>query len=189
MDDTAVEKLLVNDWESGLRLTTVPQAMRRLGIADNMDARWRTANRVYALWQSSLETPEKVQEVASAIGLKNSSDREALSQRWLDQVGSWGRASILLTDNEKLVARHMWGQHLQGQPLPRPENTAAALNIPAQEVNDGIQMLTRLGFLTLQGKPTISQYTLAEDADRFLDGLGFYFHTVTLDEQETFGIP
>ncbi len=189
MDENEIERLLVDDWASGLRLTTVPQAMRRLGIADDIDSRWRIADRLYGHWQSSLETSEKVEEVASAIGLKNSSEREALSQRWLEQVGTWGRAPILLTENEKLVARHMWARHLQGQPLPRPENTAAALAIPTQEVKNGIQMLTRLGFLSLPGSSTINGYTLAEDAYRFLEGLGFFFHTVTLDGQETFGIP
>ena len=78
MDEIAIEKLLVDDWASGLRLTTVPQAMRRLGIADEVDARWRMASRFYVDWQSSLETPEKVREVASAVGLKNASDLEAM---------------------------------------------------------------------------------------------------------------
>ena len=188
MDENAIEKLLVDDWASGLRLTTVSQAMRRLGFADDLDTRRRIANRLYGRWQSTLGTPGKVKEVASAIGLKDSSELEALSQRWLAQVGTWGRASIQLTDNEKLIARDIWARHLQEQPLPRPENTAVALAIPTQEVYSGIQMLTRLGFLSIQESP-INGYTLADDADRFLEGLGFSFHTVTLDGQETFGLP
>ena len=52
MDDGAVENLLVKDWASGLRLTTVPQAMGRLGIADDIDYRWRVANNLYGHWQS-----------------------------------------------------------------------------------------------------------------------------------------
>ena len=60
MDDDAIEKLLVNDWASGLRLTTVPQALHRLGFADDMETRWRIADRHYDLWQSTLESPEKV---------------------------------------------------------------------------------------------------------------------------------
>ena len=189
MDENAIEKLLVDDWASGLRITSVPQAMHRLGFADDLDTRWRIANTIYDLWQSTLETPDKVQEVASAVGLKNSAEVEALSQHWLEQVATWGRASILLTDNEKLMARHIWARHLREQPLPRPENIETALNIPTQEVNSGIQMLTRLGFLSLQGSPSIIGYNLAEDADRFHEGLGFSFHTMTLDDDEQFGIP
>ena len=112
--------------------------MGRLGIADDIDYRWRMANNLYGHWQSSLGTPEKVQEVASVIGLSRASDIGALSQRWLDQVESWGRAPILLTENEKLVARHVWTSHLQGQPLPLQENIVLALHIPAPKVDIGI---------------------------------------------------
>ena len=189
MDENAIEKLLVDDWASGLRLTTVPQAMHRLGFADEIETRWHIANRLYDLWQSILASPEKMQSAASAIGLKNSSGLAALSQHWLRQVVNWGRASVLLTNNEKLVARHIWGRHLQGQPMPRPENTAVALDIAAEEVHHAIQMLARLGFLSLPKDRPINGYTLAEDADRFLEGLGFSFHTVTLDGQEQFGVP
>ena len=67
--------------------------MGRLGIADDIDYRWRMANNLYGHWQSSLGTPEKVQEVASVIGPNSASDIGALSQRWLDQVEPWGPAT------------------------------------------------------------------------------------------------
>ena len=189
MDEYAIEKLLFNDWASGLRITTVPQAMQRLGIADDVDTRWRIANRIYDLWQSILASPEKIQSAGSAIGLKNSSGLEGLSQRWLEQVATWGRASILLTDNEKLVARHIWARHSQELQPTRPENIAMDLDISTKEVSSSIRMLTRLGFLSLPGSPSNCGYTLAEDAERFHEGLGFSFHTVTLDDDEQFGIP
>ena len=189
LDENAIEKLLVNDWASGLRITTVFQAMHRLGFADDVDTRWRIADGLYAHWQSTLGSPEKLQEVASAIGLKSSSETETLSQHWQKQVVTWGLASILLTDNEKLIARHIWAHHRQELALPVPENIEVALGIPTPEVSNSIQMLTRLGFLSLQGSQSISGYTLAEDADRFHEGLGFSFHTVTLDDDEQFGIP
>ena len=189
MDEKAIEKLLVDEWASGLRITTVPQVMQRLGFADDMEARWRIADRLYNHWQSILATPEKAQEVMSAIGLEHSYELEVLSQGWLKQVVTWGRASILLTNNEKLAARHIWGRHQQELPMPDSENIATALGIAAKEASDSIQMLTRLGFLCLRNNAPISGYTLAGDADRFHEGLGFSFHTVTLDDDEQFGIP
>lgn len=183
----AIEKLLVNDWASGLRLTTVPQAMHRLGYADEIETRWHIANRLYDRWQSILASPEKMQSAASAIELEDASGLDP--QHWLGQVVTWGRASILLTNNEKLVARNIWNHHLRGQQLPPPENAVAVLDITAEEVDNAIQMLVRLGFLSLpQGRPA-NRYILAEDADRFLEGLGFSFHTVTLNGQEQFGVP
>ena len=50
-------------------------------------------------------------------------------------------------------------------------------------------MLARLGFLTLFGGQSVDTYALAEDYARYLDGLGFSFHTVTLEDDEQFGIP
>ncbi len=86
MDEKAIEKLLVGDWASGLRVTTMPQAMGRLGIIDEVDARWHAANAIYDLWQSVLASPEKLQSTASAIGLTDVAQVGALSQRWLEQV-------------------------------------------------------------------------------------------------------
>ena len=53
-------KLLINDWASGLHITTLPQAMGRLGLADEPDLRWEVANHMDAMWHTSLEIPEKV---------------------------------------------------------------------------------------------------------------------------------
>ena len=92
---------------SGLRITTVPQAMGWLGLADDPDLRWEIANHMDAMWHSSLETPEKVKEVHAAIGLTTEEEAELL-QNWRNQVGNWDKASILLTDNEKLIARLVW---------------------------------------------------------------------------------
>ena len=189
MDEKAVERLLISDWASGLRITTVPQAMSRLGIADDLEARWELANRMGALWHSTLETPEKIREVHSAIGLLADEERAALSQHWREQVGTWDRASILLTENEKLMARHiLWGQR-HGSHLPSPEDIGAAVDIGPEETANGIRILTWLGFLVLPDGRSVDTYTVAEDHARFLDGLGFSFHTVTLDGGERFGIP
>jgi len=107
MGKSDIDKLLINDWASGLRITTVPQAMGRLGLADDPDLRWEITNPMNAMWHSSLETPEKVKEVHAAIGLTTEEEEAGLSRNWGNQVGSWDKASILPTDNEKLIARHI----------------------------------------------------------------------------------
>ena len=189
MDENAVEKLLIGDWASGLRITTVPQAMNRLGFADDLKIRWEMSNRMDALWHSTLETPEKIQAVNSAIGIMTDEERAALAQYWRDQVATWDRASILLTDNEKLIARQILWCQRSGLRRSSPEDIEAALAIGPEETANGIRMLTWLGFLALPDGQPLKNYTLAEDQERFLDGLGFSFHTVTLDDGERFGIP
>jgi len=189
MDEKAVERLLISDWASGLRITTVPQAMSRLGFADDLETRWGMANRMDALWHSTLETPEKVREVNSAIGMMTDEERAALSQHWRNQVATWDRVSILLTDNEKLMARHILWCQKHGSRAPSPEDIGAAVDIGLEETANGIKMLAWLGFLTLPHSQAVDDYTLANGHERFLDGLGFSFHTVTLDDGERFGIP
>ena len=76
----AIESLLIKDWASGLRITTIPQAMRRLGFSDDIDQRWEMANHMDALWHSTLEAPEKIQEVNSAIGLTTAEDQAGLTE-------------------------------------------------------------------------------------------------------------
>ena len=189
MDQNAIEKLLISDWASGLRITTVPQAMRRLGIADDIDQRWAMANHMDALWHSTLEAPEKIQEVNSAIGLTTAEDQAGLTEHWRDQVGSWDRASILLTDNEKLMARHILYRRRYRSSLPSLEDIAASVGTGPEETASGIRMLAKLGFLAFAAVHDVANYSLTEDHGRFLDGLGFSFHTVTLDGDERFGIP
>ncbi len=189
MDKNAIEKLLISDRASGLRITTIPQAMHRLGFSDDLEHRWEMAHRMDALWHSTLETPEKVEAVNSAIGPMNDEDRASLSGHWHDQVGTWDRASILLTDNEKLIARHIpWCQRHGSRP-PSPEDIGAAVGIGPEETANGIRMLSLLGFLVIPNSQPVDDHTLADNHGRFFDGLGFSFHTVTFDDDERFGIP
>ena len=189
MDEKAIEKLLIGDWASGLRITTIPQAMNRLGFADDLEIRWKIVSRMGALWHSTLETPEKVQEINSAIGSVTDEDQAALSQHWRNQVGDWDRTSILLTENEKLIARHILLCQRSGSRLPTPEDIGAAVDTGPEETANGIRMLSLLGFLGIPNGESFDGYILAEDHGRFLDGLGFSFHTLTLADGERFGIP
>ena len=104
-------------------------------------------------------------------------------------MGSWDKASILPTDNEKLIARHILYRQKSRPELPSPGDIAATLGAGPDETDNGILMLARLGFLTLADGQPVNTYSLAADRGRFLDGLGFSFHTVTLDGEQQFGIP
>ena len=142
-----------------------------------------------ALWHSTLESPEKVQEVNSAIGLITAEQQAGLTEHWRDQVGAWDRASILLTDNEKLTARHILYRQRYSSSLPSLEDIGDSVGIGGEETASGIQMLAKLGFLAVPSGQGADGYSLTEDHGRFLEGLGFSFHTVTLDDDERFGIP
>jgi len=97
--------------------------------------------------------------------------------------------SILLTDNEKLMARHILYRQKYSSSLPSPEDIAATVGTGVEETSSGIRVLAKLSFLALPNGQGTDGYSLAEGHSRFLEGLGFSFHTVTLDDDDRFGIP
>lgn len=185
-DAERIESLLLQEWTTGLRLTTIPQAMARLGIKDDLRLRWRVASRLEGIWRDALTSPEKLRQIASALGRPYD---ETQLEGWRQQVGTWSLASVILSENEKLTARYILRHYRQGDPLPPPATIAKALRIPTREVLRALRALGRLGFLSLPNLPSLSNYGLADGHERFLKGLGFFFHTVTLDSGECFGVP
>ena len=187
-----LEDVLTSDWSTGLRLTSIPQAMERLGLPDDPGQRLRLAGRLEDRWRGALLSPEKQREILASLGRLPDevlAGEGAFSQRWLDQVGTWHPASILLSEDEKLVARHILMAHREGSPLPRPEETAAVLGLTVRGVHRGLRMLGLIDFLSIEDGRRAAHYSLSEGHERLLDGLGFSFHTVTLDTGERFGVP
>lgn len=181
-----LERLLLQEWSTGLRLTTIPQAMECLGMAGSLEWRWRVAKQLEGPWRKALLSPGKQRQIAESLGRRF---EEAQVARWRGQVETWGLASILLTENEKLAARHVLWCHRWALGLPSPRETAEAVGIPLGEAQNAIRMLGRLGFLTVADGRRPASFQLAEDHSRFTEGLGFSFHTVTLNSGERFGVP
>jgi len=180
-----LQVFLLQEWSQGMRLTTIPQAIQRLGIADERGLRWRVAKGLEALWRDALTRPERRRAIAQALGRPfDESQLEGFRQ----QVGTWNLASIFLTENEKLMARYIL-MHKESESPPSPANLAGALGVPEPEIHMGLRSLARLGFIVLSGPSRLGRYTLAHDYEKFLKGLGFFFHTVTLDVREQFGVP
>lgn len=185
-DEQRAIQHLLESWGDSLRLTSIPQAMTSVGIQDRPGLRWRIAQRLEDLWRDALTSPEKRAGIAAALGRPFD---ETQIERWREQVETWHLASILLTDDEKLLARHIQMHHQQGGPLPKPVDTARALDIPARKLHNALRLLARVGFVSLPDPRHPASYGLAQGYERLLEGLGFSFHTVTLDTGERFGVP
>lgn len=181
-----LRRLLLQEWSTGLRITTIPQAMERLGIALNVEGRWRLAQQMEGPWREALLSLEKQEEIADALGREF---KEAQQEMWRSQVETWGLASFLLTEREKLAARHILLCHGRGQEHPTPHETAKALRTPLREAQNSFRMLGRLGFISIADGRRPAGYELSAGWDRFTEGLGFSFHTVTLETGERFGVP
>jgi hypothetical protein len=44
-----LQRFLIREWSSGLRLTSIPQAMKSLGIDDDLRIRWRVGRQLEAV--------------------------------------------------------------------------------------------------------------------------------------------
>ncbi|MBI4219305.1 MAG: hypothetical protein HY682_04105 [Chloroflexi bacterium] len=186
MTDAPIENLLIREWKTGARLTTIPQALARLGIPNDSRLRRRIARRLKPRWREVLLSPEKRRRLERALGRPADETRRA---QWEEQVRTWQIASILLTEEEKLLARLMLLKQRRSQPVPDLRELRQALGVSPDAVRRGIRNLAWLGFLNLPDPRRLGQYTLSEGHERFLDGLGFTFHTVELQSGERFGIP
>jgi hypothetical protein len=160
--------------------------MERLGLQDDPRVRWSVAGHVDRLWRGTMTSPEKRRQIAAVLGRPYD---EAMDRPWREQFGSWHLASILLSEDEKLVARYILMHGRRGMALPSLAQTAGAMQSSVQEVSRAIRMLARIGYLTLPDGRRPSEYALAKEHGSVLGGLGFSFHTVTLDTGERFGVP
>ena len=81
-----------------------PLAVRRLGIKDNLRLRWEVGRQLESLWRDALTSPEKRRRITQALGRELDETRD---ERWRKQVETWNLASIVLSEDEKLVARYI----------------------------------------------------------------------------------
>ena len=157
-------------WRMPTRLSTIPQAMNAVGLAQTDPLRWEVAGRLARRWRGRL-----FQARADAWG--------AESERLVDfrsQLRSWGFPSIALTTEERMVGR----APVSAAPVPpSAAGIADRLAMTGEAVEVAFDALARVGFLEGRG----SGYRLKPGYKRLLRGLGLSFHTVTLaDEDDTF---
>ena len=89
----------------------------------------------------------------------------------------WAPSIYVLTNDEKLIARRLVRLWREGARIPQPgEDEWRKSGRGGEQVEDAFEALAWLGFMRKTG----GRYELAESADSFLRGLGFYFHEVVL---------
>jgi hypothetical protein len=144
--DTAVLDLLARRWRRHLDVTTVQQA------------------------QDALALPRDVAQRLRLLGV--------LQQRkaaW-KPVAGYGATplTLTLTEDEKLVARHM----LDGVAFTEACGRTALGEAATRTAR---RVLTATGFL--------SRGRIAPDTSRFLEGTGLQFHTVQVEGEAAFNVP
>ena len=92
----------------------------------------------------------------------------------------WAPSTYVLTNEEKLIARRLVRSRREGNPIPQPgDDEWRKSGRGAEQIEDAFKALAWLGFMRESG----GRYEIAEDAESFLRGVGFYFHEVVLPER------
>ncbi len=182
---------LQSEWRTGLRLTTVAQAMAALGLPEDDELRWQVGRALEAEWRQHRSLPGFLRGMKWLTGrnlvriLRFLPDVLFGFPRLLREARDWNPAVYILTEDEKLIARHILLAPKQSRSAPSVTVMAAAPSLSPEAVMRGQVMLARLGFLV----PLNRSYALAPDHERFSRGLGFNFHTITLATGEVFNVP
>ena len=148
---------LVNDWGQDFSVTSVDIAMAALKVDQSDEARFRIGNHI-----------------------KNHPELHSV-------VRQWGWQTVVLTPNEKLVARAIVNREHDKQRSPSTEDLAKSVGISEQEVKGAVQMLARYGILKREKSVGGIGYVAAET--RYLNWqpwLDFQFHRVALSSGRIF---
>jgi hypothetical protein len=93
----------------------------------------------------------------------------------------WAPSTYVLTNDEKLVARHALRLWHQGKPNPQPsEDEWPRSGWKVAQIEAAFDAMTWLGFM----RKVNGRYELTVNAGSFLKGLGFYFHEVVLTARD-----
>lgn len=157
-------------WRLPTRLSTIPQAMTALGLAEDDPARWDVAAKISRSWRGRLLRAREAQWGAG-------SDR--LNAFW-QQLRTWQFPTIALTSGERLVGAALVGA---APPMPSPGNAGERMHLPAATLEAAYDALARVRILEAGG----DGYRFRSGYRRLLGGLGLSFHTVTVvDDSDTF---
>ncbi len=128
-----------------------------------------------------------VDQAMAAVGLRPSDETRLRIGQYIKQhpelhvvIRRWGWETLVLTPNEKLIARAIINAARQQKPTPALAEIAKAVGISQKEVKGGLQMLERYQILKRDESAGGSGYVVA--ASRYLNWhprLDFVFHRLT----------
>jgi len=156
---TAQEKkvidFLVNDWGNDYSVTSVDIAMEAVGVKPSEETRFRISSHIKA-------HPE-LHEV----------------------IRRWGWVTLVLTPDEKLIARALTNAERDGKPQPTVSEIAKAVGVADAQVDRGLLMLERYEIVQRSATKRAG-YKVVPRYIKWEPRLDFIFHTVSLDSGRQF---
>jgi len=154
--DQKVIDYLIKDWGEDYSVTTVDQALKAVRVESSEETRFRLG--------SYIKAHPELHEV----------------------IRRWGWVTLVLTPEEKLIARAFINAQRDRKPAPSLSELAKAVVIKEPDVKRGIAMLARYEILTKDSKG--AGYAVASRYIKWEPRLDFVFHNLTLDGGRQFSV-
>lgn len=151
-----VIEYLQNDWGKDYSVTSLDIAMEAVGLPPSDEVRFKIGNYIKA-------HPE-LHEV----------------------IRRWGWVTLVLTPNEKLIARALINAARAGEKTPSLAELARAVGISEAEAQRGLEMLQRYEILQREESVGGVGYAVEPHYMNWEPRLDFLFHTVTLSSGRRF---
>jgi hypothetical protein len=147
---------LVSDWGQDFSVTSVDIAMAALKVEQSDETRFRIGSHIKA-------HPE-LHEV----------------------IRRWGWVTLVLTPDEKLIARAMINADRDGKPTPSTPELAKAVGVSEAQVKRGLIILERYEILKKDTSAGNLSYRVMPHYIKWEPRLDFVFHKVSLDNGRQF---
>lgn len=161
-EELAVVGYLIEDWKKRYRVTTVEQGLKASGH------------------HYSTETRLRIGAFLKSVYARNPD--------FSPRVKRWGLDTLILTNEEKLVARGILPRLKQSGVFPSRIELAQTTGITADQADSALDTLYQLGFLDKPESIDKLNYRLSQNYEKFLQGLGFTYHKVILEDGEEFNV-
>jgi len=149
---------LVKDWGEDNSVTSVDIAMNAVKVAPSDETRFRIGNYIKA-------HPE-LHEV----------------------IRRWGWVTLVLTPDEKLIARAIINAERDGKLSPSLSELAKTVGIKEPDVKRGLEMLERYEILSKDSKAGGVGYAVTPRYIKWQPRLDFVFHKMSLDSGRQFNV-
>ena len=149
---------LVKDWGEDYSVTSVDIAMNAVKFAPSDETRFRIGNYIKA-------HPE-LHEV----------------------IRRWGWVTLVLTADEKLIARALINAERNGRPAPSVSELTIAIGVKEPDVKRGLALLERYEILKKDSKAGGVAYAVVSHYMKWEPRLDFVFHKISLDSGRQFNV-
>jgi hypothetical protein len=149
---------LVNDWGEDYSVTTVDIAMKAVKVDQSDEIRFRIG--------SYIKAHPELHEI----------------------IRRWGWVTLVLTPDEKLIARALVNVERDGKSAPSLSELAHAVAVSEPDVKRGLAMLERYEILIKDAKAGGTGHRVMPRYIKWEPRLDFVFHNVSLDSGRQFSV-